>query len=56
MPINVFNDVSMGSMHAGGGAQFLMADGSTRYINPSINFNAYLGLASREGSEAVSAP
>jgi prepilin-type N-terminal cleavage/methylation domain-containing protein/prepilin-type processing-associated H-X9-DG protein len=51
-----FNDVSMGSMHAGGGAQFLMADGSTRYINPSIDFNAYLGLASREGSEAVSAP
>jgi len=33
-----------------------MADGSTRYINPSIDFSTYLGLASREGNEAVTAP
>jgi type II secretory pathway pseudopilin PulG len=53
---NNFNDVSFGSMHAGGGTQFLMVDGSIQYLSPSIDFTIYQALASAEGKEAAAIP
>ena len=41
------------SRHSGG-AQFVMADGSVHFVNESIDSNVYRGLATRNGSEAVS--
>jgi hypothetical protein len=50
---NNFNDVSFGSMHAGG-AHFVLGDGTVRFISQNIDFALYQGLASRAGSELVS--
>jgi prepilin-type N-terminal cleavage/methylation domain-containing protein/prepilin-type processing-associated H-X9-DG protein len=45
---------SFGSAHPGG-ANFLMGDGSVRFIKESINLDTYKGLGSRAGSEVISA-
>jgi len=45
-----WNDVSYGSEHTGG-AQFLLGDGSVRFISENIDFGTYLALASRNGGE-----
>lgn len=49
--VDNFNDVSFGSMHASKGATFAFADGTARYILPSISFGVFLGAASRNGNE-----
>jgi len=43
-----------GSLHPGG-ANFLMADGSVRWIKETINISTYCALGSRNGNEVVSA-
>ena len=50
--ITLFNEISFGSMHAGG-ANFLMGDGTVRFINQSINLGTYRSLASYDGAEPV---
>lgn len=46
----VFNDVSFGSQHKGGG-HFLMSDGSARFFSENVNINLYRSTASRNGGE-----
>jgi len=50
---NNFNNVSFGSQHSGGGANFALADGSVRFISPGINLGVLLSAASRNGGEMV---
>ena len=52
---NNFNDISFGSNHTGG-AQFLMVDGSVKFLSQNINFPTYLVLASRASGEVVQTP
>jgi prepilin-type N-terminal cleavage/methylation domain-containing protein/prepilin-type processing-associated H-X9-DG protein len=47
---NNFNDISMGSNHTGG-ANFLMADGSTRFVSENVDRNSYLATASMNSGE-----
>jgi prepilin-type N-terminal cleavage/methylation domain-containing protein/prepilin-type processing-associated H-X9-DG protein len=47
-----FNDIAFGSMHTGG-ANFVMGDGSVRFIRDSINLNTYRAMASRNGGETL---
>jgi prepilin-type N-terminal cleavage/methylation domain-containing protein len=47
---NNFNDISFGSNHPGG-CQFLLGDGSVRFVNETISLNIYKGLASMKHSE-----
>jgi prepilin-type processing-associated H-X9-DG protein len=50
---NNFNDVSFGSQHGGGGANFVLADGSVRFVRQAIDINMYRAAASRDGGEAL---
>lgn len=50
-----FNDLSMNSNHTGG-AQFLLADGSVRFLSENIDYNTYLTLASRHLGEVSQVP
>jgi len=49
------SDVSFGSQHPGG-ANFVMVDGSVKFISETIAMNIYMALATRSGGEAVSLP
>ena len=48
--LSPFNDMPMGSHHAGG-AHFVLADGSIRFLSDEIDMNIYLGLSTRGGGE-----
>lgn len=48
----LFNDVSFSSQHVGG-VQFLLGDGTVRFISENIDFNTYLSLASIGEGEVV---
>jgi prepilin-type N-terminal cleavage/methylation domain-containing protein/prepilin-type processing-associated H-X9-DG protein len=48
------NNVSFGSEHAGGGANFALADGSVRWVSAGISMGTYLSVASYNGGEIVS--
>jgi len=50
---NNANNVSFGGEHTNKGANFIMADGSVRYVAPTINYNIYLGLSSYNASEVT---
>jgi prepilin-type N-terminal cleavage/methylation domain-containing protein/prepilin-type processing-associated H-X9-DG protein len=45
------NNVSFGSDHPNGGANFVFADGTVRWLDPGIAFGVYLSLASMNGGE-----
>ncbi len=45
------NDTSFGSNHPGGGANFVLCDGSVRWVSASIPMNTYLSVASMNGGE-----
>ena len=49
-----FNDVSMSSNHPGG-AQFTIADGSTRFLSETVDITLYRSAASRNGGESKTA-
>jgi len=49
---NNFNDVSFGSPHSGG-TNFLLCDGSIRFIDQNITMSVYTAAASRNGGEAI---
>ena len=49
---NNFNDMSFGSNHTGG-AQFLMGDGTVRFISQNIDLSLYKGLASKGSGEVT---
>jgi prepilin-type N-terminal cleavage/methylation domain-containing protein/prepilin-type processing-associated H-X9-DG protein len=50
--IATFSDMSMSSHHSGG-ANFLLGDGSVRFIRDSIPLATYRALASRDGGEVL---
>lgn len=50
--ITLFNEISFGSMHSGG-ANFLLGDGSVRFISQTINLGTYRSLASYDGAESL---
>jgi prepilin-type N-terminal cleavage/methylation domain-containing protein/prepilin-type processing-associated H-X9-DG protein len=50
--IATYNDIAFGSMHQGG-TNFLMGDGSVRFIEESINLGTYWALASKDGDEVI---
>ena len=41
------------SLHAGHGVNFLFADGHVTYLKSTMNYKAYLGLATRSGGEVI---
>jgi prepilin-type N-terminal cleavage/methylation domain-containing protein len=49
----LFNDISFGSLHAAAGAQFLMGDGSVRFVPASVDLVLYKATASRNGGESL---
>ncbi len=51
-----FNDLSFGSMHAGGGANFVLTDGSVRFVPPTVDLLAYRAAASYNGGEVATLP
>lgn len=50
--VSGFNDISFGSQHTNG-ANFLLGDGSVRWVANSIDFLLYQALASRDGGEVA---
>jgi prepilin-type N-terminal cleavage/methylation domain-containing protein len=50
---NNINDISFGSQHTGG-ANFVLSDGSVRFVNNTISMPSYYALASRDGGEVNS--
>jgi prepilin-type N-terminal cleavage/methylation domain-containing protein len=49
-----FNDVSFGSDHNGGnGANFLLGDGSVRYVTTAIPLANFMAAASKDGGETL---
>ncbi|MBA4191635.1 MAG: prepilin-type cleavage/methylation domain-containing protein [Planctomycetaceae bacterium] len=46
----VYNDISFGSPHTGG-AQFVMGDGSVRFLQASVDLALYKATASMDGGE-----
>ncbi|MCO8123097.1 DUF1559 domain-containing protein [Stieleria sp. TO1_6] len=54
-PLNVHTAANMGgfaSQHVGG-AYFVYADGSTRFVTDSIDYTIYTALATKNGSEVI---
>jgi len=49
---NNFNDVSFGSSHTGG-CNFVLADGSVRFVSQAISTSVYLSAASKDGNEVA---
>jgi prepilin-type N-terminal cleavage/methylation domain-containing protein/prepilin-type processing-associated H-X9-DG protein len=51
-PSSASETITFRSRHAGG-AQFAYCDGSTRFLNDTMDYNAYRAMASRIGQEVV---
>jgi len=54
-PLNGNFDQSFGSYHSGG-ANFLLCDGSVRFLSNGVNPTVYSAMGSRNGGEAFSMP
>jgi len=54
-PTNASDTITFRSKHTGG-ANFLIGDGSVKFITDGIDYTTYRGLASRAGGEVVSLP
>ncbi len=52
---NWFRTCGYKSMHTGG-ANFVMGDGSVRFLNTTVDYTVYNGLGTRAGGEVVSLP
>jgi len=50
--VSSFNSISFGSQHPNG-ANFVLGDGSLRYLSQNINIGAYKAAASKDGNESV---
>jgi prepilin-type processing-associated H-X9-DG protein len=48
----VLMEMSFGSFHEGG-AQFLLGDGSVRFVSENIDLRLYGALATRNGKESI---
>lgn len=48
------NGPAMATSFHSGGANFLMSDGSVKFIKNSVSQQTYMGLGSRNGQEVVS--
>jgi prepilin-type processing-associated H-X9-DG protein len=44
---------AFGSLHAGGAINFLLTDGSVRYLSPNVDMTTYTGLATIQGGERI---
>ena len=54
--VEFFNDVSFGSIHAGsGGANFVFADGTVRFVHKNVDIAVYKATASRNNGEVQTA-
>ena len=51
-PMNGCNDAEFYSFHSGG-AHFLLADGSTRFISENIDMRTMAALITRQGGEVI---
>ncbi len=51
-PSRLFNDVRFSSLHSGG-AQFLMGDGTVRFLSENMDFDVYQKLATISGGEVA---
>ena len=49
----LINDTSFGSEHTAGGANFLLADSSVRFVSDSVELDLLKSMASREQGESV---
>ena len=49
------NNVSFGSEHSGGGANFVLADGTVRRVSANVSMGVFFSLASYNGNETVPA-
>jgi prepilin-type processing-associated H-X9-DG protein len=50
--IATFTDMAMSSHHTGG-ANFLLGDGSVRFVREAVPLAAYRAMASRNGGETL---
>ena len=53
-PTDYMNDSGFKSRHSGG-ANFLMGDGTVRFVKQTINYTVYNNVGSAAGGEVVSA-
>ncbi len=51
--VAIFNDMPMGSMHSGAGANFALGDASVQFFPTNIDMQIYRSFASRNGGETA---
>ncbi len=51
-PINQYTEEAAGSYHVGG-AQFVLGDGSVRFISENISMDIYQGISTRSEGEVI---
>jgi prepilin-type processing-associated H-X9-DG protein len=51
--VSDYSEVGYRSNHSGGGANFLLCDGSVRFFTPSTSLTLLQGMATRNGGEVL---